>query len=159
MEKITTALINFLTRIIAILIAAMALIVIANVFSRYVLHFSLKWSAEAARYCMVWAAFLGAVILVHSGEHLAVDLLEKSLSGMSQKILKVIIILGSTIFFTIQTFYGVILVYLTRGQVASSIRVLPMNVVYAIIPISGLLMIFVSVVNLYRLLAQQRQYK
>jgi TRAP-type C4-dicarboxylate transport system permease small subunit len=156
METITTALINFLTRIIAILIAAMALIVIANVFSRYMLHFSLKWSAEAARYCMVWAAFLGAVILVHKGEHLAVDLLEKSLSGMSQKILKVIIILGSIIFFTIQTFYGVILVFLTRSQVASSIRVLPMNVVYAIIPISGLLMIFVSIVNLYRLLAQQR---
>ncbi len=156
MEKIVATLIKVLTKIIAILIAAMAFIVIANVFSRYVLHFSLKWSAEAARYCMVWAALLGAVILVHKGEHLAVDLLEKSLSGMSQKILKVIIILGSTIFFIIQTVYGVILVHLTRGQVASSIRVLPMNVVYAIIPISGLLMIFVSGVNLYGLLTKQR---
>ena len=156
MEKITTTLTNFLTRITALLIATMALIVIANVFSRYVLHFSLKWSAEAARYCMVWAAFLGAVILVHSGEHLAVDLLEKSLSGMSRKILKIVIILGSTIFFIIQTFYGVMLVYLTRGQMASSIRVLPMNVVYAIIPLSGLLMIFVSIVKLYSLLVKQR---
>jgi len=147
---------NFLTRITAILIAAMALIVIANVFSRYVLNFSLKWSAELARYCMVWAAFLGAVVLVHSGEHLAVDLLERGLSGISQKILKVIIILGSIIFFIIQTVYGIVLVHLTRGQVASSLRALPMNAVYAIIPISGLLMIFVSVVKLYSLLAKQR---
>ena len=147
---------NFLIGIIAILIAAMALIVIANVFSRYVLNFSLKWSAEAARYCMVWAAFLGAVVLVHSGEHLAVDILERFLTGVPQKILRVIIILGSTIFFIIQTFYGFVLVHLTRGQVASSLRVLPMNVVYAIIPISGLLMILISVVKLHSLLAKQR---
>jgi len=156
MEKITTALMNFLTGITAILIAAMALIVIANVFSRYVLNFSLKWSAELARYCMVWAAFLGAVVLVHYGEHLAVDLLERGLKGVPQKVLRILIILGSIIFFLIQTVYGIVLVHLTRGQVASSLRVLPMNAVYAIIPISGLLMIFVSVVKLHSLLAKQR---
>ena len=156
MEKIITSLINALIGLIAILIAAMAVIVIANVFSRYVFNFSLKWSAELARYCMVWAAFLGAVILVHSGEHLAVDLLERALSGVSQKILTALIMLGSIIFFIIQTVYGIVLVHLTRGQVASSLRALPMNVVYAIIPISGALMIFVSVVNLHRLVAKQR---
>ena len=105
---------------------------------------------------MVWAAFLGAVVLVHSGEHLAVDLLEKSLSGIPQKVLKLVIIVGSTIFFIVQTFYGVMLVYLTRGQVASSIRILPMNVVYVIIPLSGVLMIFVSIVKLHDLLVKQR---
>lgn len=156
MEKITTALINFLTKITAILIAAMALIVIANVFSRYVLNLPLTWSAELAKYCMVWAAFLGAVILVHRNEHLAVDLLERQLKGISQKVLRGLILVGSTIFFIIQTVYGVVLVYLTKGQVASSIRFLPMNVVYAVIPLSGLFMIFISGVRLYNLFGKQR---
>jgi len=147
MENIIMKLNTILKKVLVVLMTAMSSILVINVFCRYLLNFSLTWSSELARYFMIWAAFLGAVILVNTGEHIGVDILERSLKGLLRKILQLLIILGSSIFFLILVYYGILLVKLTTGQVSATLRFLPMNVVYSIIPFSGLLMLFGSVVK------------
>ncbi|HLT59499.1 MAG TPA: TRAP transporter small permease [Limnochordales bacterium] len=63
--------------VVAVLIGAMSIILIAQVFFRYVLQNSLPWSEEIARYLFVWASLLGASIALrlrfHPGLTLLVD--------------------------------------------------------------------------------------
>lgn len=149
MKTITEKLNGILKIVMMVFIAAMFSVIIANVFCRYVLNASLTWSAEVSRYCMVWAAYFGAAVLVNNGEHLAVDLLEKSIEGPLSKALQTVIVVGSTVLFFIMVYFGSKLVYFAGGQVAASIRFLPMSVVYAVIPISGLIMLYGAGYRLY----------
>jgi TRAP-type C4-dicarboxylate transport system permease small subunit len=127
--------------VISLLIGVMSLVIIVNVLSRYLLNYSLTWAAETAEYCMVWAAFISMAVLVFRQEHLAVDLLLRALQGLSKKVLKIFILLGSLCFFVPMTYFGIQLVIATRGQVASSLRFLPMNLVYSVIPFAGIIMV------------------
>lgn len=127
-------------------------IVLANVLSRYALHVSLTWSAELSRYSMIWSALLAASVLVNRRQHLSVDILERHLRGRVRVAAQVITSVGSMTFFLILLLSGWTLVTRTSGQVASSIEVLPMNVVYSIVPVSALLMLLGSVVVLLRTL-------
>ena len=140
MAKWIERLIRLLTWTVTGLMAMMAIILITNVLCRYAFGFSLTWSAEVARYCMVWIAFLGVAVLAHRHEHLSVDLFGLRFGPRWQEALRGIILCGSVIFFSILLVFGGILVVRTRGQTAASIPWLPMNLVYAVIPISGIIM-------------------
>ena len=57
------------------LMAAMAVLVFANVVSRYVFNYSFIWVEELSRYMMIWVGFLGAGLVLRVGAHIAVDVL------------------------------------------------------------------------------------
>jgi TRAP-type C4-dicarboxylate transport system permease small subunit len=61
------------------LLAAMAALVIGNVFARYAFGHSFSWVEEATRYMMIWAAFLGAGPALRVGGHIAIDSLPAAL--------------------------------------------------------------------------------
>lgn len=140
MAKWIERLVRLLTWTVTGLMAAMTVILITNVLCRYAFGFSLTWSAEAARYLMVWFAFLGTVILTHRCEHLSVRLLAPRLEPGGQRVLQGTVLCGSLIFFVALSACGGILVVQTQGQTAASIPWLPMNLVYAVIPVSGIIM-------------------
>lgn len=62
-------------------LAAMAAIVSANVFCRFVLNFSLYWGDEAAQALLVWLTFLGAAVAVRDHSHYSFDYLARSSTG------------------------------------------------------------------------------
>ena len=53
------------------LMAGMALLVIANVFARYVFNNSFVWAEELSRYMMIWVGFLGSGFVLRVGAHIA----------------------------------------------------------------------------------------
>ena len=57
------------------IVAVMTVIIIIQVFLRYLFLFSLSWSEEVARYLMIWASFLGASLAVKYGLHIGVEYL------------------------------------------------------------------------------------
>lgn len=127
-------------------------IVIANVVSRYVLHVSLTWSAELARYGMVWMAMLGATVLVRRDQHLTVDLIDRLVGARLSRRIRIIAAVASMTFFAVLLISSSILIGRTSGQVAASIDVLPMNLVYGVLPLSAGLMFVGSWENLRRML-------
>ena len=134
---------------VLLLFAATALLIV-NVASRFIFHWSLPWSEEVSRYLVVWGTLLAAAVLVNQRQHLAVDLWGDRLAGWSRRALNVVVEAGSLTFFLILAVSGTILVLRTTGQTSPSLEFLPMPVVYAILPISALLMALGSCGNLLR---------
>ena len=85
------------------LLAAMVLMILAQVFYRYVLNDSLPWTEEMAKFSMVWIAFLVAPWVYR--EHLNVsiemfaDAFPARLRHISELLISVLVILISGLFF------------------------------------------------------------
>lgn len=141
---------RFIKVILVILIAVMASVTAANVFCRSVLGTALMWAEELARYCMIWAGFLGSASLVHTGDHISVSVIVDLLPIRVKRYSTVFVLAGSIVFFVVVILEGIRLVILTRGQVGASLRALPMGVVYSVIPVSGFIMLLNSLSQLVR---------
>jgi len=55
------------------MVAIMTIIIILQVFMRYLLLYSLSWSEEVARYLMIWVSFLGSSLALKWGFHIGVE--------------------------------------------------------------------------------------
>lgn len=55
------------------LLAAMSIIISLQVFMRYVVHSSLPWSEEVARYMFIWLVYIGISYGVKTRRHIRVD--------------------------------------------------------------------------------------
>lgn len=65
--------------LLVILLSVMSLLIGAQVFMRYVMHDSLTWSEELARYCFIWATYLGVSCAVKHKAHICVEALTAKL--------------------------------------------------------------------------------
>lgn len=68
----------------------MFVLVLLQVFSRYLLPFSLSWTEELARFLMLWLIFLGASHIAKASSYIRVDFLVKKMSGGIQKALNIL---------------------------------------------------------------------
>ena len=59
-RRIGTALLHPLETVLCILLVAIVVLIFAQVVTRYLLHVSLSWSEELARYLLMWLAMLSA---------------------------------------------------------------------------------------------------
>ncbi len=151
-----TALYTFLNRVIEILLVAifslLVLDVLWQVFGRYVLGRSFSFTEEFARFALIWLTILGAAYLNGKQQHLAMDYWLNKLSPAGRAARRRIIESLMALFaFFVMVIGGGNLVYTTLklGQVSPAIGV-PLGVVYAIVPVSGLLIIFFSLYNFQR---------
>lgn len=143
---------KILATILAILMAVMTLDVIWGVFTRYVMGSQSSWTEELARFLLIWIGLLGAAYASGQRLHLAIDLLPRKLDEKGRKRLQIfintIIILFAA---TVMVIGGARYVYLTLtlGQASPALQV-PMGLVYAIMPISGILVMWYKVVEVIR---------
>lgn len=118
---------------------SMALLVALQVFFRYVLNHSLFWSEELARFMLVWLSFLGASTAYKRGVHPGVDLLTARLSPFFRTACAHLVHLVSLLFFIAMIIYGVQFAHFIRAQISPALY-LPKWTVFAIIPVSGLIL-------------------
>jgi len=124
--------------------------VLWQVFSRYVIGQSYSFTEEFARFALIWLAILGAAYLNGKREHLSMDFLVRKLSGdRLKKRMQVIEILMFFFAFVVMVIGGGNLVYTTLylGQTSPAMHI-SLGYVYAIVPVSGLLIMFFSVHNI-----------
>lgn len=79
--------------LLVMLVAAMSVLVIVNVGSRYVLSYSLVWVEELTRYMMIWTTFLGAGLALRVGGHIAIDNFAKALPLMPARVIRTAIVI------------------------------------------------------------------
>ncbi|UQZ89157.1 C4-dicarboxylate ABC transporter permease [Deltaproteobacteria bacterium Smac51] len=58
--------------LVTVSLMLMIIVVFLQVFFRYVVHYSLPWSEELARYLMTWVVFIGASMGAREGVHIGV---------------------------------------------------------------------------------------
>lgn len=135
---------KILANFLVIIMAVMVLNVLWQVASRFILGSPSSFTDELARYLMIWVGILGAAYVSGRNMHVAIDVLPTRLSPPVQKrlmfIVRVLIILFCLLAMVVG---GSRLVYITYvlGQNSPALQV-PLAVVYAVIPISGLLIIY-----------------
>jgi TRAP-type C4-dicarboxylate transport system permease small subunit len=143
---INTIIEYFLISIFALLVVD----VLWQVFGRYVLNQSFSFTEEFARFALIWLAILGAAYLNGSREHLAMDFLLRKLPPEQRNKRYQVIELCMLLFaLIVMVIGGGNLVYttLSLGQTSSAMHV-PLGYVYAIVPFSGLLIIYFSIYNI-----------
>ena len=141
MKKIDNIIFKVVYVICAILMGLMAVVITAQVLSRYILDSPLTWSEELGRFTFVWISFLGMAVGIKQGAHIALDLLVTKLKGVSKKTLMLINNALVALFAVIFTYSGFLLVELGSRQTSPSLN-LPMNLVYMVIPISGIILFY-----------------
>lgn len=146
MEKLDNILVKALYWVCALLMFLMVTIITAQVISRYVFGNPFTWSEELGRYTFVWMSFLGMAVGMKYGSHIALDILEKKLKGVSQKSLVLFNNLLLTVFGVLLTYSGFLLVQLGSRQTSPSLGI-PMQYVYIVIPISGIILLYFVISN------------
>lgn len=138
-----------------ILVALMALMVLAvlwQVFSRYVLNAPSSFTEEIARYLLIWIGVLGAAYAAGQQQHLAIDILPPRLNPKNRIKLRIVINLLVILFCVLVLIIGggnLVYVNYSLGQSSAALNV-PLGFVYAIIPISGILVIVYKVNELLK---------
>jgi TRAP-type C4-dicarboxylate transport system permease small subunit len=126
--------------VLIVLLAAMAVIIFANVTLRYLTNESIEWAEEVARHLMIWLTFLGAGPVLRYGGHIAVDNLQDGLPRALAVVMRALIALLLLGFFGFMIWYGVL--YLERAQYQTTAATqISFAYVYAAMPIGGVLLV------------------
>ena len=144
---------DFLNRaiegLLVVIFSLLVLDVLWQVFGRFVLGRPFSFTEEFARFALIWLTILGAAYLNGRREHLSMDYwLNKLPPAARARRLRIIELLMAGFALVVMVIGGGNLVYTTLrlGQTSAAMQV-PLGLVYAIVPVSGLLILFFSVYN------------
>lgn len=140
-----------LEKALIVLMAFLVIDVLWQVFSRYLLSSPSSFTDEMAGFLLIWVGLLGAAYVSSRNEHLAIDLLLQNSSPKRKLFLQRIISLLEALFaLTVLIIGGTWLTY-TRFllEVRSAALNLPLGYVYLVLPISGILILFFSLGDLF----------
>lgn len=150
MNKLYHRINQIIAFVLITIFALLVLDVLWQVFGRYVLNQSFSFTEEFARFALIWLSILGAAYLNGQRSHLSMDYLLQKLSPKKLIKRKQIIEMMMFVFaLVVMVIGGGNLVYTTLylGQISPAMHV-SLGYVYAIVPISGLLIMFYSIYNL-----------
>lgn len=137
--------------LLVVLMSAIVIDVLVQVFSRYLFNAPLGFTDELASFLLIWLGLLGAAYATGEKQHLAIDLLAMRVSPTSQQRLLTIVTWLTVLFaVTVLIIGGTWLVYTSFrfGQLSASLQ-LALGYVYLIIPVSGILITYYTLDNTY----------
>lgn len=138
-----------------ILMAAIFLMFILNVFVRFVPIYNFTQTDEWIQICLIWMIFLGAQELVRTRNHFAVDFLaERVRKGTVRKWLKFIVCLIEVVTYAVIAWYGVVWVMKSHAYM-QSIPWLQVKWMYAALPFSAFFMTLYGLRDLVQILKNQ----
>ena len=135
---------KILANFLVIIMAVMVINVLWQVASRFIIGTPSSFTDELARYLMIWIGILGAAYVSGRNMHVAIDVLPRRFNVPIQQGLILMVRLLFILFCMVaMVIGGSRLVYITYvlGQNSPALQV-PLAVVYAVIPISGMLIIY-----------------
>jgi C4-dicarboxylate transporter DctQ subunit len=135
------------------LLAAMVVLVCVAVFFRYVLNSSLTWYDEFASYILVWLTFYGCVVADHRRRHIGFELVVDKLAPTARKVVDVIAELAVLGFQFVLFYYGWVLTERMGDETAISLPWVKVTWISSVLPISGALLLLISVSRLIGLLS------
>ena len=133
--KIRNVVDKVLEWVLVLLMSVLVFDVLWQVASRYIFVSPSSYTDELAGYLLIWVGMLGAAYVSGKREHLAIDLLLQRSS--EKRKFKLEMIIGFTRFFL---------------SVKSAALNIPLGVIYLVLPISGLLITYFNIDNMYNMI-------
>lgn len=143
-----------LDRVLGIVLIGLMAVAVVNVlwqvFARFILNDPSSFTEELARFLLIWIGVLGAGYGVGQHDHLALELLPENLEGPAREWLR-IGIQACIAFFALTVLIGgglrLVYIQLTLGQTSASLNI-SLGYVYAVLPLSGAVMVFYTAVHI-----------
>ncbi|WPR77245.1 TRAP transporter small permease [Algoriphagus sp. NG3] len=131
-------------KLVILILAAMVVIVAANVFCRFALQFSLYWADELAQILLVWLTFIGAALAVKDKSHYVLNFLTDRISGAAQRYFKLMQQLISIVSILILLYFSAIVTWDVRYWTMPATEI-SRAFVYMVCPIGCLMMLYYAV--------------
>ncbi|MCY4400290.1 MAG: TRAP transporter small permease [Gemmatimonadetes bacterium] len=122
------------------LVITVAIVVLLQVLMRYLFAYPNPWSEEVSRFCFIWASLLGASLAVEHRAHFGFDQVTKKLAPGVKRAVETFAGAVVLLFALILIGTGIALMDLTMGERSAALG-LPVALVYAAAPVSGVLMV------------------
>lgn len=143
---------RFATALVFLLLLAILLIVIVQITLRFLFSASLPWSEELVRCLLIWLTFMGAVVGLHEGTLVGLDLLKQTLRNpLAKRLLRLLVAFLSLCFAMATAYYGFQLVS-APGILRQSFATLAISQawLYVPVPLSTALMVIELVAQIRR---------
>ena len=119
-----------------------------QIVTRYFFNSPSTVSEELLTYSFTWMALLAAAYVFGKRDHMRMGFLADKIEGIPKKVLEIVIeLLVMAMVGCIMIFGGVSIMKLTMTQSTASLGI-PMGIVYAILPISGVLIFVYGILNI-----------
>lgn len=136
--------------LICLLLAAMVLITFGTVVTRYVFQMPLSYMDQLVPNLCAWLTFLGASAAVKRRAHLGLSILYDAVPPNARRLLDVVILVVTTVFFGVVCWYGVKVVILqVENELMTSLGY-PSWVVGLAVPVGGALFILRAIEGFLR---------
>jgi len=145
--------------VIAALLAFMVIGCCWQVITRFVLNNPSKYTEEILRYLLIWMTMLGAPYAYGLEKHLSINIITKTFQPKNMLFTRIfieLVILFISIFVLILG--GIMVTGNAAGQISPALQ-MPMQMYYACLPVSGVLMVLYSVERLIRFTKQIKEGK
>ncbi|MDE2877788.1 TRAP transporter small permease [Candidatus Palauibacter soopunensis] len=127
------------TYAVGILVIAVCDVVLLQVLMRYLFAWPNPWSEEVSRFCFIWMSLLGASLAVAHRSHFRFDQVTGRLPPRAKKAVETSAAAIVLMFALLLIGAGIALMDLTMGERSAALN-LPVALVYAAAPVSGVLM-------------------
>jgi TRAP-type C4-dicarboxylate transport system permease small subunit len=131
-----------------LLLILLTAIVCLGVFFRYALNSSLVWYDEFASYLLVWLTFYGVVVVDYQQRNIGFELLVDKLAPGVRRVVDVIAELATLGFQFVLCYYGWLLTESMGDESAISLPWFKVTWINSVLPITGGLMLLVSLARL-----------
>ena len=142
--------IRFCRWMLVILGIAMTLLILLQVFFRFVIYVPFPWSEECARYLMIWMGMLGSVIALRNQRHIGVLFFVEKLPRLPEKAVRVLVQAAVAVFLGILCWQGVQFAVFNADQTSPAMEI-SMLIPFSAIPVGCIMMILVIGGNLLEL--------
>lgn len=132
----------------AALFAVMVIVGTYQIVVRYFFNSPSTVSEELLTYSFTWMALLASAYVFGKRDHMRMGFVADKLTGTPRKVLEIVIeCLVMLLAGSVMVYGGVNIMGLTMTQVTASLGV-PMGVIYTVVPLSGILIVAYSLLNI-----------
>ena len=153
MKEILTTIKKVLAKLLAgiatILLSIMTILVLYQVFTRYILNSPAAFTEELVRYFLIWTGFIGAAYAFLTRQHMSLVLILDKLTPAKRRMLMAVIDVLILVFAIFVITIGGFKLALSAQKVYSALLGIPRSLVYAMAPISGIFIIIAQIINIY----------
>ncbi|WP_042470809.1 TRAP transporter small permease [Bacillus ndiopicus] len=156
METLKKTLDKILSTICVGLFGALVVLVTWQVFTRFILNNPSTITEELAKYCFVWLVLFGAAFVFGENGHMRIEFIQEAFP-MKLKIIAQIFIELSIIMFSVLVIVigGLTITKLAWTQMSAALMI-PVGYLYAVVPISGLFIVFYCIYNIYTIIKTKK---
>lgn len=127
----------YIKQVAVVFLFVLSVVMILQVFCRYVLNSSLSWSEELSRYCFIWFNCLGTTVLTKELTHARISLIDGLFKGkLSNRIYWIILDIVMIAISVMLLIAGIDVVKVSHAQLTAALQI-PKSLVYAAAPFAG----------------------